>query len=84
MQGNITGSPSKWVLLIFGEYKINCDAAFKDRITVTGCVLRNHLGLILGAWTCRFVSDNAFCAESKAVVQALQQASKLQLEKVTI
>lgn len=63
---------------------MNCDAAFKDGITAMSYVLQNHLGLILGAWTYHFVSNNPFCSKLEMIVQTLQQATMLQLEKATI
>lgn len=64
------------------EYKLNFQAAFKDFCSVTGCVLRNSDGQILGTWVNRFASENPFCAEAEAAIQALKIAGELKLEKV--
>lgn len=50
------------------EVKFNFDAAFKDVRTTTGVLLRDSTGTILGAQIHYFQSENAFCAETKAVV----------------
>lgn len=65
------------------EVKFNFDAAFKDGCTTTGVVLWNSTGAVLGAWIHHFVFDNAFRAETEAVVQALQIASELNIRKAT-
>lgn len=67
-----------------GGLKLNFDAAFVDGNTFTGVLLRNDRGLILGAWVNHFESDNPFCAETEAALQALHIANELQLEAVTI
>lgn len=67
-----------------GEYKLNFDAAYAHGTTYTGVVLRNEVGVVLGAWTKCFQSENSFCAKTVAAVQALKIAHTLQLERVTI
>lgn len=66
-----------------GEYKLNFDAAFANGITHRRVVFRNDLGVVLGAWTNCFKSENSFCVETEAAVQALKIAQSLQLERVT-
>lgn len=58
----------QWQPPVEGELKFNFDAAFKDGRAVTGCILRNATGIILGAWTNRFDSDNPYCAEAEAAL----------------
>lgn len=48
----------------------------------TDIILRNHDGVIEGAWTCHFYSPNAFCAEMEAIVQALELAEELDFHKI--
>lgn len=67
-----------------GEFKLNFDAAFFNGITHTGVVLQNDGGVVLGAWTDCFRSENPFCAETEAAVQALKIAHSFHLERVTI
>lgn len=57
-----------------GEVKFNFDAAFKNGITTTGYVLRNASDVIVGAWVNHFQSENPFCAEIEAAIQALKLA----------
>lgn len=67
-----------------GEYKINFDAAFKDGVASSRVVLLDEHGIILGAWTNHFQSENPFCAEAEVVVQALKVAEQLNLDKISI
>lgn len=71
-----------WTPPPVGVLNFNFDAAFKDGCTTTGCVLRNHLGIIVGAWVNCFVSDKPFCAETEAAIQTFKLADGLDLIKV--
>lgn len=65
----------RWQPPVRGTLKFNFDATYTNGIAVTGVVLRNHDGLILGAWVNRFVSVNSYCAETEAAIQALEIAN---------
>lgn len=69
----------KWQPPPPGVLKLNFDAAYKDGCTVTAAVLRNNSGTILGAWVNRFHSENSFCSEVEAAVQALKIAADLKI-----
>lgn len=71
-----------WKPPVCGFLKINFDATFINGLTVTGCVLRNEVGVVLGAWVHRFSTDNPFWVESVAVGQALKIATSQQLDEV--
>lgn len=73
---------AQWMPPMEGGMKMNFDAAFKEGRTVTGYVLHDHRGTILGAWVTGLVSDNPFCAETEAAIQALKRAQELHLEKI--
>lgn len=67
-----------------GELKFNCDISFDDLEVYAGIVLRNHNGVIKGAWTYHFYSPNVQNAEMEAMVQALILADELQLGKIIV
>lgn len=75
--------PPRWQPPPRGEFKMNFDAAFSRGISYTGVILRNDSGLVLGAWTNCFPSENSFCAETLAAVQALKIAHSLRLDRVS-
>lgn len=54
-----------------GLLKINFDVAFEDGEAVTGVLLQDHQEYILKAWVNRFASENPYCVEAKAAIQAL-------------
>lgn len=58
------------------------DVAFVDSDTVVGCLLRDHRGVILRAWTSHYLSLNVFCAEMEVVVQAFELAGENGLDSV--
>lgn len=60
------------------------DATFSNLQAVSGMVLRNHHGQVVGAWTHHYLSPNVFCAEMSVVIQALSKADELGLDKVLI
>lgn len=47
-------------------------------------VLRDSQGCIKWAWVNRFESENTFCAEVEATTQALNIATNLNLQEITI
>lgn len=63
-----------WIPPPKGEFKLNFDATFGHGTTYTGVVLRNEFGVVLGAWTNCFQSENSFCAETATAVQTLKIA----------
>lgn len=78
------GGVCRWHPPPKSEYKLNFDAAFLHGTTYTGVVLRNDIVVVLGAWTNCFQSENAFCAETEAAVQAFKIADSLRLDRTTI
>lgn len=58
--------------------------AYVDGKFGTGCILRDEGGNILGAWINHFSTDNAYCAEAEAAIQALKIAEELRLDKVIL
>lgn len=73
----------RWKPPFRGELKLNFDAAYEEGVIVTGVVLRDSDGRIMGAWTNRFMSDNPFCAETEVAIQALKIAVELRIENAT-
>lgn len=65
-----------------GEFSFLMDAAFADLQAFLGMLLRNHSGQFMGAWTSHYPSPTVFCAEMSVVIQALNKADELKLEKV--
>lgn len=65
-----------------GEFKSNTDVAFSNLHAVSGMILRDHSGTVVGAWSNHYLSPNVFCAEMEVVIQALRKAQELNLEKV--
>ena len=51
---------------------------------MAGCVLRDHLGVILGAWVSRFSACNAFVAKARAAIQALKYADNSQSDHIIL
>lgn len=45
-------------------------------------ILRNCDGLILKAWVNHFVSDNPFCAEAEAALQAFKNVAAMNLDDI--
>lgn len=65
--------------IIYPKFKF--DTAFKDGHTTTGVVLRNADGCLLGAQVSQCMSDNAYCAELEAALQAFHIATRLKIDQ---
>lgn len=74
-------APTLWKPPLAGEFKLNFDVTFCNGKAITGCVLRDSNGILLGAQVNHFVSDNPFCTESEEAIQALKLAEEI--DKVT-
>ena len=60
-----------------GWKKLNFDVAFSKGKAMIECVMRDYLGIILGAWISCFSACNAFVAKAEAATQALKYATSL-------
>lgn len=57
---------------------------FLEGITTTGVILHNSVGFIIGALVNCFVTDNPFCVEAEAAIQAHNEAVDYPIKVVTL
>lgn len=62
--------------------KFNVDASLSNGCAWCACILRNHLGLVEGAWVVKNSGLDVFSAELKAFLLAFQIGDDLQSQKL--
>lgn len=72
----------RWTPPPLGDLKLNFDVSLIDKSAISAIILRNHYGVLKGAWINHFFSSNSFCAEMEAAIQALSIAADLHLPNV--